>query len=164
MKGQATSVVVASSWGRPGSNAGEAGGRRRHLRGAVSSWTPLLRMSPQLAGWLRRPLNKGTLIQGILPHIGSHQAPGPWTGKGCSTQPQGGLWKQPAMTCSPRPGLGLHSCLPPAAWVSVLCIRPGLLNVGTTIRLDSGKISLCLFNKYSQRISSLPGPGLTTKM
>lgn len=60
-----------------------------------------------------------------------------------------------------HPRLGLPPCLPPAAYVSVCSIRPGLLNVGTITRLDSGKVSLCPFNKHSQRASSVAGPGLT---
>lgn len=61
-----------------------------------------------------------TLVQAALPHVGSHQAARGREGpaEGCSTQPGGGLWSQPAVTCISCPGLGLPPCLPPVAWVS----------------------------------------------
>lgn len=48
------------------------------------------------------PCTKGLSSRPALPHIGSHQATRAQEGtaKSCSTQPQGGLWKQPAMPCT----------------------------------------------------------------
>lgn len=69
-------------------------------------------------------LNKG-LVRAPLSHMRSHQVAygraQERPAKGCSTQRQGGcsLWRQPALTCIPHPGLGLPPGLPPAAWISV---------------------------------------------
>lgn len=146
MGGQATSVVVAPF----SSSDREASGPRRHLRGAVSSWAPLLTMSLSFAVWPRsrvygRPLNKWTLTQG---------SPAPYR---ISSDSQGLGGGQPkAAPPSPREAYGdsLPPSLLPAAWVSVCSVRPGLLSVGTNIRLDSGKISLCPFYVFPEGLLS----------
>lgn len=56
---------------------------------------------------------QGTLLWSSPARVGSPGSQGPT--KGCSTQPRGGLWSQPAMTGISCPGLGLPPCLPPVA-------------------------------------------------
>lgn len=59
--------------------------------------------------------------------------------------------EQPAISPA-RPGAAF---LPPTG-----CLAWPGLSMGTVIRLDAGKISLCPFNKYSRGTSSVPNARL----
>lgn len=143
----------------------------------MSSWAPLLRISPQPCSvrsllWPRSHADRagGGTKQGTRPStpVPYEISPGSlWKGPGEARQgllhPAPGRLQPLETACPdlyppPRPGA---ASWPPTCCLDISCsVRPGLLNMGVLTKLDSGKISLCPFNKNSQRVSSVPIPGL----